>query len=99
MSSTGVFKPMKAGVYTIKMSAMIGTKAVKSASKTLVVEDYMESVKQTAANKIELTYSGDMRQLREVGDFTVKNTVGSSVVVKSMAFSEEGKKVTLTAHS
>ena len=99
MSSTGVFKPMKAGVYTIKMSAMIGTKAVKSASKTLVVEDYMESVKQTAANKIELTYSGDMRQLREVGDFTVKNTVGSSVVVKSMAFSEEGKKVTLTLHS
>lgn len=99
MSSDGAFKPVKAGVYTIKMSAMIGTKAIKSASKTVEVCDYIESVKQTAANKIEVTYSGDMRQVRETGDYTVKNALGSGMVVKDITFSEDGKTVTLTLHS
>lgn len=99
MSSSGVFKPMKAGVYTIKMSAMIGTKTIKSASKTVEADDYMKSVKQTAANKIEITYSGDMHQDRESGDYTVKNALGSSVVVKNMTFSADGKTATLTLHS
>lgn len=99
MSSTGVFKPMKAGIYTIKLSTMIGTKTIKSASKVVEVVDYMESAKQTAANKIELTYTGDMRQLLVADDFTVKNSLGSSMVVKNISFSEDGKKVTLTLHS
>lgn len=99
MSSTGVFKPMKAGIYTIKMSAMIGTKTMKSASKTVMARDYMKSVKQTAANKIEIAYSGDMRLERETGDYTVKNALGSIMVVKNMTFSEDGKTVTLTFHS
>lgn len=99
MSSTGMFQPEKAGVYTIKMSAMIGTKAIKTASKTVEVDDYIESVTQTAANKIEITYSGDMRQARDAEDYTVKNALGSKMVVKNVAFSGDGKTATLTLHS
>ena len=99
MSSTGVFKPMKPGIYTIKLSAMIGTKTIKSASKIVDVVDYMVSAKQTAANKVELTYSGDMRQLLDADDFTVKNALGSNIIVKSISFAEDGKKITLTLHS
>ena len=99
MSSTGVFKPMKPGIYTIKLSAMIGTKTIKSASKIVDVVDYMVSAKQTAANKVELTYSGDMRQLLDAEDFTVKNALGSNIIVKSICFAEDGKKITLTLHS
>ena len=95
MSSTGVFTPMKAGTYTIKMSAKIGTKVVKSASKTVKVTDYMTSVKQTTASKLELTYSSDMQELLKADDFKVKNAAGASLVVKNITFSEDGKTVTL----
>lgn len=99
ISSNGVFKPMKAGVYTIKMTAFIGTKAIKSASKTVKVADYMMSVQQISANQVTLTYSGDMRNALGVRDFTIKNTVGGSIVVKNIEFSEDGKTVTLTMQS
>lgn len=99
ISSTGVFKPMKAGIYTIKSSAKIGTKTIKSDSKTVEVADYMVSVKQTAADKLEVTYSGDVSEVTDIGDFRIKNAVGASMVVKNLAFSEDGKMVTLTMYS
>ena len=55
MSSAGVFKPLKAGTYTIKASAMIGTKALQTASIVVEVADYIVSATQTAATKIEVT--------------------------------------------
>ena len=97
ISSSGVFKPMKAGTYTIKLSAKIGSKVIKSASKTVKVADYLMMAKQSTASKIELTYSGDMREQLKLEDFSVKNTNGASAALKSIAFSEDGKKVTLTA--
>ncbi len=99
ISSNGVFKPMKAGVYTIKMTAFIGTKAIKTSSHTVKVADYMMSVQQISANQVTLTYSGDMRNALGVRDFTIKNTVGGSIVVKNIEFSEDGKTVTLTMQS
>lgn len=99
MSSAGVFKPLKAGVYTIKASAMIGGKAVKTASVGVEVADYMESAKQTAANKIEVTYSGDVRGVMEVDDFTVTNAAGAGIVAKSMDFSADGKSAVITMYS
>lgn len=99
MSSTGIFEPMKAGIYTIKMSAMIGTKTIKSASTIVEASDYIKSLKQTASDKIQITYSGDMRLVRNMEGFTIKNALGSKMIVKSMTFSEDGKTVTLTLHS
>lgn len=94
-----VFKPTKAGIFTLKLSAMIGTKEIKSTSVKLEVIDYMVSVKQTAANKLEITYSGDMRELLSADDIEVKNTVGARVVAKSIDFSSDGKVATLTMYS
>lgn len=96
MSSTGSFKPMKTGIYTIKMSAKIGSSVVKSASVTVEVADYIVSVKQTDANKIEVNYSGDMHDKVEKDDFTIKNTAGAAAVVKSMTFSADGKTAEIT---
>lgn len=96
MSSTGIFTPLKAGNYTIKASAKIGSSVIKSASATVTVADYMVAAKQATATKIELTYSGNMSEKLKVSDFEVKNAAGASVVVKDLAFSEDGKIVTLT---
>lgn len=96
MSSDGTFKPMKTGVYTIKLSAKIGTSEVKSASVTVEVADYIVSVKQTDANKLEVSYSGDMHDKVAKDDFSVTNAAGASAVVKSMTFSENGALATLT---
>ena len=59
----------------------------------------MMSVQQISANQVTLTYSGDMRNALGVRDFTIKNTVGGSIVVKNIEFSEDGKTVTLTMQS
>lgn len=99
MSSAGVFQASKAGIYTIKASAMIDKKAIKSASVVVEVADYMVSAKQTAANKIEVAYSGDVRGILEVGDFTVKNAAGAGIVAKSMDFSADGKSAVITMFS
>ncbi len=99
MSSAGVFKPLKAGTYTIKASAMIGTKALQTASIVVEVADYIVSAKQTAANKIEVTYSGDVRGVMEVDDFTVTNAAGAGILAKSMDFSEDGKSMTITMYA
>lgn len=94
-----VFTPEKAGIYTLKASAMIGSKVIKSASINVEVIDYMVSVNQTAANKLDITYSGDMRESVTGDDFEVNNAVGASVVVKKADFSQDGRVVTLTMHS
>ena len=99
ISSTGVFKPLKAGIYKIKSSAKIGTKTIKSDSKTVEVADYMVSVQQTAADKLEVTYSGDVSEVVGIGDFSIKNAAGAGVVVKNIAFSTDGKTATLTMYS
>lgn len=99
MSSAGVFKPMKAGIYTIKIASMIGAKTIKSASVVVEVADYMVSAEQIAANKIEVAYSGDVRDFIEVGDFSVKNAAGAGIVAKSLDFSADGKTATITMYS
>ena len=99
MSSTGIFTPIKAGYYTVKVSAKIGSSVIKSASAEVEVSDYMVSLNQTTADQIEVTYSGDVRDAIAVDDFTLKNSLGVGMVIKDMSISDDGKKVTLTMYS
>lgn len=99
MSSTGVFKPMKAGIYTIKLAAKIGTKTIKSASMTVEAADYMVSAKQTAADKVELAYSGDMQDSVAKDQISIKTAAGASMVIKDLVFSADGKTATVTTYS
>lgn len=99
MSSAGVFKPMKAGNYTIRLSAMIGTKTIKSASTTVEAVNYITAVQQTDANRIELIYSGSVSGLYDEDDYTIRNSNGANVVVKGIEISEDGQKVAVTTHS
>ena len=99
MSKTGVFKPMKAGVYTIKIAAKIGTKTIKSASKTVEVADYMVSASQTAADKVELAYSGDVCESVNKDKISIKTAAGASMVIKDLTFSADGKTATVTTYS
>jgi hypothetical protein len=99
MSSAGVFKPEKSGAYTIKLSANIGSKTIKSATTTVNVGDYMVSAKQTAGNKIQVNYSGDASELVTANSFTIKSSAGASVLVKDLTFSADGTSAVLTTYS
>lgn len=99
MSSAGVFQPMKAGIYTIKLSAMIGSKVIKSASKSVDVVNQITAVQQTHANRIAVSYAADMRGVVDEDDFTIRNANGAAVVVKEAEFSENGQTITITTHS
>lgn len=99
MTKTGKFTPGEEGNYTIAIQAKIDNKIIKAASRTVTVSNTMLSVKQTAADKIEAVYSSSARGLVKQGDFTIKNSIGASIVIKSMAFSKDGTAVTLTTQS
>lgn len=99
MTSSGMFTPAKAGTYTIKMSSMIGSKTIKSASVVVEADNSMESLKQTAADKVEVVYSGDVRNTAKLADYSIKTSAGASAVVKDLAFSDDGKKVILSIYS
>ncbi len=96
IDSKGVFKPAKPGEYTIKIAATIDGKTMKSASAKVKVGNRMESVKQVAANKLELKYSGDVRDTYKAEDFTVQNAAGTNLLSRELSFSTDGTTVTLT---
>ncbi len=96
MSKAGVFKPQQAGTYTITLSAKIGSSVIKTATMQVKVGDVIESVKQSDANKIEVNYSGDVAKTLTKDNFSVKSAAGAASVIKSVAFSSDGKTATLT---
>lgn len=99
MTKKGAFTPKEEGNYTIAVQAKIGSKIIKSASRIVTVSNTMLGVKQTAADKIVVNYSSSAKELVKQSDFSIKNAVGASIVVKSMDFSKDGKEVTLTTQS
>lgn len=99
MTTNGKFTPEEEGNYTIVVQAKIGSKIIKAASRIVTVSNTMLDVKQTAANKIVATYSSSAKELVKQSDFTIKNSIGASIVIKSMDFSKDGTGVTLTTQS
>lgn len=99
MTAAGVFKPLTEGAYKIKIASMVGTKIIKSDSVSVDVVNYMTSLKQTTVNQYEAVYSGDVSSTLKATDLTVSNTAGNAMKVKSLAFSADGKTVTVTMYS
>lgn len=99
MSSTGTFRPMKAGTYKIVIQSKIDDKVIKSATAVAEVVDYMVSAEQQSANKVQLAYSGDIRGNVNLKDIVVKNSLGTTIEPRDITFSEDGTKATVTMYS
>lgn len=99
ISKSGLFKPATGGTYTIKVSAKNTNKTIRTDSKTVTVAASMTGVKQTAANKVTATYSGNVRELVEQKDFTLRKKTGAKADIREIAFSDDGTQVTLTTFS
>ncbi|MCM1283297.1 MAG: hypothetical protein NC242_06645 [Roseburia sp.] len=99
ITKAGVFTPKDEGAYTITVQAMVGKKVYASDSASVTVSTTLLEARQVAADKVVAVYSGNARELVNADSFTVKSTAGVKEPVKDIAFSKDGKEVTLTIYS
>lgn len=95
----GVFTPQAEGTYTIKATTKNGSSKGKSASKKVVVGPTMTEAKQTAANKVVAVFSSNAKNLVDQNTFTIRDSNNVRMDIKDIAFSEDGKEVTLTTYT
>lgn len=99
ITKSGVFTPKTDGTFQLKLEATIGSKVMTSATRTVTVETTMTDAKQTAANKVAAKFSGDVRNMVKKGDFTITNANDAQVEIESIAFSKDGKEVSLVTYT
>lgn len=102
ITSEGVWTPKENGTYTITVSgrnSKTGSNCC-SAKLTAVVGTSLSTVRQTAANKFEAVFTSDVSKKITKDSFTIKESNGlTAVLPKSVAFSKDGKTVTVTTHT
>lgn len=102
ITSAGVWTPTKEGIYTLTLSARSSRngKNLCQTSITAVVGTSLSSVTQTAVNEFKAVFKGDVSKKITPESFTIKENRGlASVLPKSVAFSEDGKTVTVVTHT
>lgn len=102
---TGIVTAVAAGEATIKVASKgawftaNNSKYNKYDEVKVTVVDGLLSVKQTAANKLSLTFSKDVSKTLKVSDFAIEEVATHSVqAVDSLSFSDDGKTVTLKTY-
>ena len=102
INSSGIWTPSKEGTYTITAISR-NSKTSKELCRntvTAVVGTTLNSIKQTAVNKIEATFNCDVSKKVTADNFTIKESSGlATVLPKEVAFSADGKTVTITTHT
>lgn len=100
ITADGVWTPQAEGVYTITVFAKNTPdgKVLCKSSIQVTVRTYMETVTQTASNKFEVTFNGDVSGIYKAADFTVKSNT-ASLPVKQVRYSEDGKTAIVTVSS
>jgi len=95
---TGVVKAVEAGEATIKVASKgawftaNNSKYNKYDEVKVTVVDGLLEVKQTAANKLALTFSKDVSKTLKASDFAIEEVATHSVqAVKGLKFSDDGK--------
>ncbi len=100
ISTTGAFTPTKTGRYTISATAYNPAgKAARTAAKVVDVTNPMKSVKQTAVNKVEVTYYGKVEGQQTAASYQVRGNSSGAITVKSVEVSTDGKTAVLTLSS
>lgn len=97
ITEDGVWTPVQAGNYTISVTAKnspsgqpLCTQEVKAA-----VGSYVETVSQSAANGVNVTFNEAVASQYKDEDFTIKSGE-ASVLVKKVKYSEDGKTAYIT---
>ena len=96
----GVWTPSGEGTYTITASARNAPKDPVLCSKSVqaVAGSFIESVTQTAANGIQVTFNTEASGRYKDSDFAIKSG-GASMLIKKIKFLEDGKTVYITTAS
>jgi len=104
-TKTGIVTAVAAGEATIKVASKgawftaNNSKYNKYDEVKVTVVDGLLSVKQTAANKLSLTFSKDVSKTLKVSDFALEDVVNHSIqAVKGLSFSKDGKVATLETY-
>lgn len=100
ITAGGVWTPQDNGVYTITAYAKNSPdgKVLCRSSIQAEVRTYMETVTQTASNKFEATFNGDVSGVYKASDFTVESD-SASLPVKQVKYSQDGKTAIVTVSS
>lgn len=97
ITSKGVWTPTEEGKFTITAYAVRKVSKAKlcPTSVEVTVGCHINTVSQSSANGIRITFGSDVSKRYKDSDFTVKS--GESILpVKSLKFSEDGKTAELT---
>lgn len=97
ITSKGVWTPTEEGKYTVTAYAVRKVSKAKlcPTSVEVTVGCHINTVSQSSANGIRITFGSDVSKRYKDSDFTVKS--GESILpVKSLKFSEDGKTAELT---
>lgn len=96
----GVWTPSKEGTYTITASAKNAARDAVLCSKSVqaVACSFIESVTQTAANGIQVTFNTEAAARYKESDFGI-HSGGASMLIKKIKFLEDGKTVYITTAS
>lgn len=97
ITSKGVWTPTEEGKFTITAYAVRKVSKTKlcPTSVEVTVGCHINTVSQSSANGIRITFGSDVSKRYKDSDFTVKS--GESILpVKSLKFSEDGKTAELT---
>ena len=97
ITKDGVWTPVQSGNYTITVSAKNSEKGQVLCSKQVqaTVGSYVETVSQSAANGVNVTFSSEVASQYKESDFTIKSGE-ATVLVNKVKYSEDGKTAYLT---
>lgn len=99
ITNAGKFTPKKKGRYTLTVQGYIGKKLHASDQKTVSVDTPLISARQTAADKLVAVYPEDVSKSLRKESFILKNSYGVAEQIKDIAFSSDGKEVTLITYN
>lgn len=97
ITEDGKWTPDKPDTYTITATAKNSQKGEPLCTKEVqaVVGSYLESVKQTASDGLEIKFNSPLPVKYKETDFTIKSGE-SSILVKKVRYSDDGKTAVLT---
>lgn len=97
ITEAGVWTPVQAGEYTISVTAKNSPSGQPLCTKEIkaTVGSFMESVSQTAADGVTVTFGSAVASEYKDTDFTIKSGE-AAILVKKVKYSEDGKTAYIT---
>ncbi len=97
ITQDGKWTPVEPGTYTISVTARNSEKGAALCTKEVqaTVGSFLDSVKQTASDRLQVTFNASVSDQYKENDFVIKSGE-STVLVKKIKYSEDGRTAELT---